>query len=251
MKRCITVVAAAAITASLSSTAVGQSDGGWVDPAAPNAGHRGLYMRNGIGANLLSSVKLEDRSAGGDSVTGARIELDTGFAWQIDLGWQLSDLIAVEFTSGILYSSFDSISGSVTTPLGTETGSLPIGGSLLQVPFLIGPTFSIPLSTTPSFDGGQSQLRLRLGVAAGGMFTQGKLEGVDGLFTSGSDSDVIWAYAITAGLDWDLTTQMSLGLTYRFIGTDSSSFEGFGVPNLFETKGVNNQLLMATFSIRF
>lgn len=247
---CSTIVKLFSIVV-ISGSAAAQSDGKWVDPASPNSGAGAFYVRNGVGANLLSSISLDNRANAFGSVTGAKIHMDTGVAWELDLGWRFSDLLSVEFSTGLAYNSIDRISGTVTEfGGGTVSGSVPLSGYLLQVPFMAGVNLDFPLYR-PDAPKGSSGLWLRIGASVGGIYALGQLDTVPGVLTAGSDSDVTFAYGFSAALDWRLNQSMAFGVAYRFLGTGSASFNAIGIPNLIETSGIYNQQVMGTFSISF
>jgi len=226
-----------------------QSDDTWEDPAARGSRVSTFYLRNSVGANILNSVSLNDVTAGSDDARDVKIKFDTGFAWGIDLGWRLSDLLSVEASSGLMYNSLSSGSGTLTVNGDTASGSLEIGGDLLQVPLMAGVAFDIPLSFSSAEVPG-SGLYLRLGASAGGLFVRGTLNDL-GDISGGSDQDFTWCYALTAALDWEFADQLLLGLSYRYLGTGSVSFDAFGVPGLFDTSGYGNQQIMASLSYNF
>lgn len=233
----------------VAAPAAAQQDGEWVDPATGPARQSSWFVRNSIGANLLDSVSLEDRSVNGESATGVNIKFKTGFAWGIDVGYRLNDLVSVELSSGIAYNEMDSISGTLDLISGPISGTNPLGGSLYQVPLMAGIAFDLPLyRAAPGTDG--SNVYLRLGASAGGAYLHGKLDDQLG-FIGGSDSDFTWAYGLTAALDWQISSQLTIGVAYRFLGTGQASFSGFGVADLFEFSNTNNSQLMGSISLSF
>ncbi len=251
MDRLTIAMMALASLVAVTSPATAQSDGKWVDPASPNSGSGAFYVRNGVGANLVSSVSLDDRSNAIGSVTGAKIHLDTGVVWELDLGWRFSDLLSVEFSSGLSYNSIDRISGTITEfGSGSISGSSPLNGYLLQVPFMAGVNLDFPLYQ-PDATKGASGLWLRVGASVGGIYALGHLDTVPGVITAGSDSDFTFAYGFSAALDWRLNQSMTFGIAYRFLGTGSASFNALGIPGLIETSGIYNQQVMGTFAISF
>lgn len=226
-----------------------QSDDTWEDPAARGSRVSTFYIRNSVGANILSSISLNDATVGSISAQDVDIKLDTGIAWGIDLGWRLTDLLSVEASSGLMYNSVSSGSGTLTLDGNSDTDVSKLGGDLLQVPLMAGVAFDIPLSFSSAEVPG-SGLYLRLGASAGGLFVRGTLNDL-GDISGGSDQDFTWCYALTAALDWEFADQLLLGLSYRYLGTGSVSFDAFGQPGLIDTSGYGNQQIMASLSYNF
>jgi opacity protein-like surface antigen len=234
-----------------SSSPAMADDAEWKDPASMGSRNPGFYVRNSIGANFLDSISLKDRSNGVDSSQGVSLDLDAGFAWGIDLGWRVSDLLSVEISSGIMYNKIDSVSGTVTVGGTTVSGSTSLSGDFLQIPILAGIGFDIPLVRSPSSSESGGGVYLRLAASAGGLFVRGSLDDLGTIISAGSDNDFTWAYALTAAVDWEVGSGFLIGASYRYLGTGSMSFSAFGVPDLLSTSGVGNHQVMGTISLTF
>lgn len=241
-------------TAFLSSIAFSQSKVQWVDPAdskspsfrsTPDSSTSevsGLYLRNSVGANFLNSISLDNRPWTPE-ITNVKLKFDTGVAWQIDLGWRFNDLLSVEFSSGLLYNSLSGVSYQVSTPGGSLAISDPWSGSLTQVPFMAGLNLTLPLFAVDDAIN-RSGLWLRLGGSIGGIYQYIQLDDFNQ-----NGGDVTWSYAGSAGLDWYLRPNISIGVSYRFLGTGSASFlEGLRQET---SKASYNQQVMGSLNITF
>lgn len=209
---------------------------------------RAWYLRNELGGNLIPAIGLADRSGfvGTDLVTtsDASLSMDAGFAWTIAGGWRMADFLAFEVSSGLSYNRFSHVTGTVTVNGASGSGSIDVGGSLLQVPVLGGVRLELPVA---------GDLRVNLGASAGGVYLGADLDttlsigGFD-VPLQGSDGAWAFAYSATAGIEWDLMAGFGIGVAYRFLGTTSATF---GPADLFGSEGVYNQNVVATLTIRF
>jgi len=216
-----------------------------------------FFLRTSVGANVLASVPLESRSGPAGTISNMKIDFDTGIAWSLDLGWQASDLLSFELSTGIMYNDIDSASGTIeiaSPSFEVLSGSIPLGGDVLQVPLMLGLGIDLPILEEAPL-AGDAAMRLRFGVAGGGVFVRGALDDL-GPLQGDEDTDMTWAMALSAALEWEWSerngpSSYSLGITYRFVGTGSSSFDAFGIPGLIESKHAYNHQVMGTLGIRF
>lgn len=161
-----------------------------------------LYLRNEIGGNLVPDLD-------------SGLSLDAGVAWNLALGWQFTDFLSVEATSGVTYNTFDSLAGS------------PIDGSLLQVPVLGQVRFEVPLASYVNFV---------VGGGAGVMYIDASSSSIP------SSANWEFAYTATGGLEFPVGTGGAFGVFYRFLGTSDTSFA---------SSGIFNQQIVASFTLRF
>lgn len=209
---------------------------------------RAWYLRNEVGGNFIPAIGLADRSGfvGADLVatSNASLSMDAGFAWTIAGGWRLTDHVAVEVSSGLSYNTFSHVTGTVSVNGTAGSGSIDVGGSLIQVPVLGGVRLELPVAR---------DFWLNLGASAGGVYLGADLDTTlsIGGFTvplTGSDGAWAFAYSATAGLEWDVTASMGIGIAYRFLGTTSATF---GPADLIGSEGIYNQNVVATLTFRF
>ncbi len=209
---------------------------------------RSWYLRNEVGGNFIPAIGLADRSfaLSGVSVawTGATLSMDAGFGWNIAAGWRVTDMIAVELSSGLFYNTMDSVTGSITVDGFAASGSTDVSGSLIQVPAMVGARFELPVAR---------DMWCNLGVSLGGVYLSGSLDttlsnGTTSVRFNGTDGSWAFAYSATLGLEWDLSADLGLGLAYRFLGTTSATF---GPADLIGSQGIYNQNVLATVTLRF
>lgn len=209
---------------------------------------RSWYLRNEVGGNFIPAIGLADRSfaLSGASVawTGATLSMDAGFGWNVAAGWRVTDMIAVELSSGLFYNTMDSVTGSITVDGSAASGSTDVSGSLIQVPAMAGVRFELPVAR---------DMWCNLGVSLGGVYLSGSLDttlsnGTTAVRFNGTDGSWAFAYSATLGFEWDLSADIGLGLAYRFLGTTSATF---GPADLIGPEGIYNQNVLATVTLRF
>lgn len=208
---------------------------------------RSWYLRNEVGGNFIPAIGLADRSVVDGpntySTNNATLSVDAGFSWTIAGGWRVTDILAIEVSSGLSYNEFSHVTGTVTENGTSVTGSLDVGGELIQVPVLAGARLELPIAR---------DLWLNLGASAGGIYLGATLDSISGggitVPLGGSDGAWAFAYSATLGLEWDLTADIGLGIAYRFLGTTSATF---GPADLIGSQGIYNQNVLATVTLRF
>jgi len=165
---------------------------------------------------------------GGDAqnaVVGAQVasdgkpkaKFDPGFRVDLAGGYNISDAFALELEVGVLYNPFD-IKGDLDGRIEVDNisyGYFHSGGKikdldLWQIPMLINGVYTFQTD---------SKFKPFLGVGVGGIFTI-----MDGDAIS-SESDFTFAYQGMAGLNYELSECVDLGLAYKFLGTLDQEFD--------------------------
>jgi opacity protein-like surface antigen len=176
--------------------------------------------------------------------SGQKLTYDVGFGADVGFGYGFNKYLATELQLGGTWNDIDSIEGASLHD--TFFGTMPILANLvLQYP--------IPRTRVVPF----------IGAGVGGAATFFDTDSyhqhlADGTSVTlhGSDSDFVFAWQGFAGLRLNLDNNMAVGLTYRFLYADAStfSFDSYyhGGPSLdlgfsaFET-----HLVALTFTMKF
>ncbi len=174
---------------------------------------QGLYASGNIGFGI--------RPDGDINISSSPFENDPAFVINGAIGVELNPMIRIEGEIGFHYNTADQ-------------GGSPINWSFRNISFMGNGYFDIPT---------QSPLRPYVGAGLGLALVQleGEFFGVDD-----SDSDLVGAFQLMAGIGFDINPQATLTFGYRyFITTDPSFNSGFGA---FETEYTSHDFL---FGARF
>jgi opacity protein-like surface antigen len=202
MKRLLVLTSACALGTFLAGTPVqGQF-------LSFDSGEAGFYWRADAGAAIPEDGHLTHL---GGFPSGQTVEYDPGVALDLAGGYSFNRYFSTELQVGGTWHYINSIEGAYSDD--SSFGTIPILGNIvLQLP--------IP----------ETRLVPYLGVGAGGAAT---FFDTDELFfrtpggsfsLHGGDSDFVFAWQAKGGLRFDLNEKMSLGLGYRYLYTDDSSY---------------------------
>lgn len=183
--------------------------------AAPEAGH--FYLAADGGIAWLENVGF---SHGGDSGT---FHFDPGFRLDVAGGYQFTPWLGVELETGVTWNHVQTFTADLF-----EEDSL----ELLQMPILANATFRIPT---------QSRLKPFLGAGIGGVYTS--LESWDIFGSDLGGEDFRFGFHGFAGLRYQISSKIELGLAYRFLGTTDHSLENM--------EGTRSHSAVISFAIRF
>lgn len=170
----------------------------------------GLYGWYEAGPSIVEEAELRDFF--GNPVTGNAVEFDTGFHFGIGIGQQLTRFLKVEVQSGYNYNALKSIGGA--TAASGNFHRVPIMGNLvLQFPNRTG---LVPV----------------IGAGAGGQWLSFDAQNISLGLTTLNDSSDTWAfsYQAYAGLRYEFSETMSVGLFYHYNVADGPSWEFDSVP---------------------
>jgi opacity protein-like surface antigen len=229
-------------------------------PAAADSILDRLYVGTDVGVSIVPDIKTREiaPTAGTVGLSGLEIDMDAGVDWSIELGLRLSDSLAVELQSGYVFNRVNRVSSGTFTSIAPDP---VVGGSghFGQVPILANAIWEIPL--TPG-ESGVGSLKLQLGAGVGAVNIQGSLDAegggaVTGLAMSADGSGWAFGYQGTVALLWSLTTDIDIGIRYRFMGTTGvdlgpiSESSGVLATGNLETDAVFTNAIQASLSIRF
>lgn len=152
-----------------------------------------------------------------EAARSSKCKFDPGFRVDLVGGYNISEAVALELEVGLIYNPFD----VKYKAYGTFTVDDLVYDSwsysdkikdldLWQIPILLNGVYTFQT---------ESKLKPFLGVGVGGIFTI-----VDG-DEWGSDSDFTFAYQGMAGLNYELSECVDVGLAYKFLGTLDHKFD--------------------------
>jgi opacity protein-like surface antigen len=168
----------------------------------------GPYWRVDVGSAIAQDNHLTDFAG---LTSGNKIRYDVGFAFDAALGYAFNKWVAAELETGWTWNAIDSIQGLQVDD--TSFSTIPIFANVvLQYP--IPRTLVVPY----------------IGAGVGGAATIFDTDGVfyqtgsGGLGFFGTSSDFVFAYQGFAGVRIQLNDQMQLGVGYKYLATDRSTF---------------------------
>jgi len=250
----------------LAATAVGD-DGAAEKPGGVADLGGGVFLGTGFGASILSDVKIKDIAPPAGAIAfgnaGVAADVDTGLAWNIELGFRFDDTFSLSIESGLYRNGFGGFtSGEFTTDFGLSTALVGGDGDFTQIPVFVNALFDIPLvkPETPSAAGG---LNLRIGGGLGLVHVGASIDSigaadVPGVFAAVDGSSWEFGGQFKIGLAYRLSHAVELGVEYRVMAVGGANFgrATFSEPDLLgfanvETKRVLTQAVQARVSFEF
>lgn len=180
-----------------------------------------FYFDGNIGASLLNQTKVLD---------GDRIAFDVGVRTDLAVGYHLSSWAAVEFNTGVIWNSADKIGG---VPLDSFGGSMDI----YQIPLLGNLVLSAP---------SKSGFRPYIGGGVGCMATVLDFRSPLGDI---SDCDFAFGYQAFVGITYSTSSNLELGIGYRFSQTRDHGWDDGGVS--LHTEGTATHAILASIRWKF
>ena len=165
----------------------------------------GFYGKADMGGGVTMDTDL--KSFFGPVSSGSEVKFDPGLRFGLAAGYQFTDWFALEAEIGGMYTEIDEI-----------TDATYLDAWFSSVPFLVNARFQYRNA---------SPLTPYIGAGIGGAASIIDMEYVElnGVGTSGTSSDAVFAWQAFAGLQYNLNEQMSLSLEYHFVWTDAPSWE--------------------------
>lgn len=185
-----------------------------------------LYFLADVGVAIPQDADIENIASTNTSLglSGAKLSLDPGVRFDLGLGYNLTDWFAVEVASGLIWNGVDKVEGTVTdTPAGFIGANLPLAGgsgNVYNIPILFNGQFRIPVG---------KDLKVVLGGGIGTIWSDASVNGittplVPGLQASVNGSSWAFAYQGNAGVEWQLSSNVALGVRYAFLGTTELNY---------------------------
>ena len=213
-----------------------------------NALMNSAYLRIGAGVNLTMDADVNDVSGllnpfQAFSATDTKIAFETGFVFDIGIGFLVTEALSIEIMTGVATNSVEKISGTYTEsdifgPYFRESFSGG-DGDLYQVPIVANVRYEFDLSENTN-----------LGLYAGGGLQYADLK-VNDTFL-GSASNDVWSFRYQAGFDltWDIAPTATLGLNFRYSSTTENDFGTYQGVDI-KIDRFQNIAIGATFTVSF
>lgn len=182
--------------------------------------------------------------AGTYSVGKPKVSWNAGFRMDLAVGYSLTDNLAIELESGLLYNTADKIRIRWSLPPGVvidgeaiESGSVKVkakdlwGDDLImwQIPVLANVVYKFPL---------ESKFKPYVGAGLGGVYTL--LDTPDD-----NESDFTFAYQVMAGGVFELSEKTEVGVGYKLLGSTEHKFGGV------KTDATLSHSIVASFTFKF
>jgi OmpA-OmpF porin, OOP family len=165
----------------------------------------GFYVKADMGGGVTMDTDL--KSFFGPVSSGSEVKFDAGFRFGVAAGYQFTDWFALEAEVG-----------SMSTEISDMTGATYLDAWFSNVPFLANARFQYRNA---------SPFTPYVGAGVGGAASIIDMDYIElnGIGTSGTSSDVEFAWQAFAGLEYKLNEQMSLAIEYHYVWTDAPSWE--------------------------
>jgi opacity protein-like surface antigen len=196
----------------------------------------GPYVRFDLGATFPEDGRL---TAFGTFATGNTVHYDAGFASTVAGGYAFTPWVAAELEVGWRWNAISQVDGFRLHE--TFFG---------HVSFLANVVLHAPLPRT--------RLAPYIGGGLGGAVTLVDTDGFANraVIVVGSETDVVFAYQLFAGLRFDLNPWMSVGVGYRYFASEDSSYHFESVvccrPDLqLRFEGMSMHMVMGNFTLKY
>ena len=212
-----------------------------------------------VGAAIPQDMDITNvaRSGNRTGLSGASLSLDTGIRFDLGLAYDITDWFNVQLASGLIWNEVSKMQGTVVDGVPAVVGGnaqLSGGsGDLYQVPIMVNGELRLPLG---------KDMKLTLGGGIGAVWGDLSVTGVNlstapAVRASVDGSDWAFAYQGSAGVEWMLSSNLSLGVRYSFLGTTQLDFGTFNYSNPAIrsngdfTSNVYTHSILATLRLRF
>jgi len=200
----------------------------------------GWYWGADMGATVLQDGHLTQFN---NRSVSDPVSYDVGFGMDLSGGYAFNRYFALEFQTGWTWNSIDSIGGNPASD-----------SSLSTIPLMANAVLRYPIPRT--------RIVPYVGAGVGGAMTifdtDGYTRSVPGGTVSlyGSDMDFVFAWQAFAGVRLELNDKMSVGIGYRYLAVDSSSYnfesDYYSGPSAsIGFSALQSHLAALTFSMKF
>lgn len=194
-------------------------------PAQAERPAQRFYFSTDAGVAWQQDLTVKEKIFG--LTTREKVHFETGARFDVGVGYQFTDSFAAEFETGLIYNAVSS-SGETSINSGNVL--------LLQIPLFVNALYTVPTG---------GRLKPFVGAGVGGMFTSA--ESIDLVGYISGDSDAVFAYQATAGIRYEITKTMDLGLAYKYTGTLEHTFDSFSAT----LSGNKIHSVLFSFRVRF
>ena len=248
-----------------------------------------LYFTTDVGLNFMPDVKLDDVSLSGflrnqagvttfnsGVLSDLKYRTDLGVRWDIGIGYEFTENFRVQIESGYLHNKVSNLSGTavVNAPFfnlsGTASGNVTrelgvsYDGSISQVPIMAAAIYEFNLGSGDRTDK-SAMAGWRFRPYAGGGIGTVYINSKSTITASGTETDLggtdwVFGFQALAGIEYELSNNLYLSLSYRFLGLTSANFgrpsvNGVRVPDIgnldVKSKAVYNHSLQFGLRLEF
>jgi opacity protein-like surface antigen len=165
------------------------------------------------------------------------VHYNAGASGDASIGFAFNKYVATGVEFGINTTSINSIPGYSLSD-----------AQFYNIPFLATVTFTYPVPhsfVTPYIGGGVG--------GSDSVFDPSRMYNINNqYFVTGAEDDVVFAWEAYAGLRFQLTPNMTLGIGYKYFGTGDPNFSYPPAPNFnVSFRGVETHSILASFTWRF
>ena len=187
------------------------------------AADTGLYFDASAGANWAQDADFKVSGFSGS----ADFKTDVGFRFSAGVGYNLNKNWGVEFDTGWVWNSIDKIGNT----------SFSTDSSFSHIPFIVNVVYRYPIG---------AKLETYIGGGIGGAYSVLTIDdnGVDD-----DDGDVVFAWQAIAGVRYNISETMSVGVGYKYLGTTEGEYSIAG--GNVKIDSVHNHTFAAVFNWKF
>lgn len=214
------------------------------------------YLVGDVGGAFVPDINIKsfNRSSSSAGLSNASIDLDTGVRFDLGIGYAITPNFGVEIASGLIWNSVDRVRGTITPPVGASQTLSGGSGDIYNVPIMLSGEFRLPIA---------KDVNLILGAGIGAVWSDASISdirssGLPAARASIDDNDWGFGYQANIGAQWVLTSNLSLGVGYAFLGITELdygdvSFTGVALTssNSIRTKGTFTSSVLATLRWNF
>jgi opacity protein-like surface antigen len=163
------------------------------------------YGKADAGGSWIKNTELKE--VFGPVVPNAEVEFNPGVRFGLGAGYNVTEWFAAEAEIGMNWNEIDSM-----------TGATRLDAMFINVPFLVNAKLQLPNAT---------RFRPYVGAGIGGASSVLDIDELEygPARIWGSASDVTFAWQGFAGVQYDFNDRFSLGVEYRYLWSDSPSFD--------------------------
>lgn len=194
-----------------------------------------FYFDVNAGVAIPQNAKIQSAPFNNET-----LNLDTGVAGGMDIGYNLTELFSAELDAGIFWNAIHSIGGTSLSNYSAEA-------NIYQIPLMANFIYKAPLK-------GAFKPYVGAGVGAAiGLFEASNVPGLysplPGASTEFKSTDVSLAYQAEIGFKYSVSENADLGLSYKFFGTTGYNWSDNNTA--FDIDKTMTHAVMATFTWRF
>jgi opacity protein-like surface antigen len=196
-------------------------------PVVAQDKERGFYFDANVGVALAEDVELKSFIV---PTRGVDLELDPGPRLSVAGGYNFCSYFGLQAETGFIFNEIDGSDGDAV---------------LSHVPLLLDAVFR--------YDKPNSRFVPYIGAGAGGDFSSISFDDArfGGGWVDGSDSSLVFAWQVFAGLRFKLNDRMSIGGGYKYFDADGAEWDVEHTSGDIETDRAKVHSVMFDFNMKF